>query len=99
MRTLRRFGLRNLLGHKVGLYTNVGNALVTVQPVPPNPGIIPVAVIPVMGVPHDDIPVIERTADISFHKLHLAEAGELQKQRDRSGIAHPVYPPHQAPFQ
>ena len=59
MRTLWRIGSRNLLGHEVGLNADVRNALVTVQTVPPEPGIIPVAVISVMGVPHDYIPGIE----------------------------------------
>ena len=86
MRTLWRIGSRNLLGHEVGLNADVRNALVTVQTVPPEPGIIPVAVIPVMGVPHDDIPEIKQTADISVLKLYLAEAGELQKQRYRSSV-------------
>ena len=81
MRTMRRFGSRNLPGHKVSLNADVRNALVTVQTVPPKPGIIPV-----MGVPHDDIPEIKRTADISVLKLHLAEAGELQKKRYRSSV-------------
>ena len=90
MRTLRRFGLRNLPGHEIGLNADVRNALVTVQPVPPEPGIIPVAVRSVMGVPHDDIPEIKQTADISVLKLYLAEAGELQKQRYRSAIRNAV---------
>lgn len=81
MRTMRRFGSRNLPGHKVSLNADVRNALVTVQTVPPKPGIIPV-----MGVPHDDIPGIKRTADISVLKFHLAEAGELQKKRYRSSV-------------
>ena len=90
MRTLRRFGLRNLPGHKVSLNADVRNTLVTVQTVPPEPGIIPVAVISVMGVPHDDIPEIKRTSDISVLKFHLAEAGELQKKRYRSSVRNAV---------
>ena len=90
MRTLRRFGSRNLPGHEVGLNSDVRNALVTVQTVPPEPGIIPVAVISFMGVPHEDIPGIKRTADISVLKFHLAEAGELQEQRYRSSARNAV---------
>ena len=86
MRTMRRVGSRNLPGHEISLNADVRNALVTVQTVPPEPGIIPVAVISVMGVPHDDIPEIKRTSDISVLKLYLAEAGELQKQRYRSSV-------------
>ena len=78
MRTMRRFWSRNLPGHKVSLNADVRNALVTVQTVPPKPGIISV-----MGVPHDYIPEIKRTSDISVLKFHLAEAGELQKKRYR----------------
>ena len=59
MRALRRFGLRNFAGHEIGLNADVRNALVTVQTVPPKPGIILVAVMSVMGVPHDYIPGIE----------------------------------------
>ena len=90
MRTLRRFGSRNLPGHEVGLNADVRNTLVTVQTVPPKPGIVPAAVISFMGVPHDDIPEIKRTADISVLKLHLAEAGELQKKRYRSSVRNAV---------
>ena len=90
MRALWRFGLRNLPGHKVSLNADVRNTLVTVQTVPPEPGIIPVAVISVMGVPHDDIPEIKRTSDISVLKFHLAEAGELQKKRYRSSVRNAV---------
>ena len=86
MRALLRFGLRNFAGHEIGLNADVRNALVTVQPVPPEPGIIPVTIISVMGVSHYDIPGIKRTADISVLKLYLAEAGELQKQRYRSSV-------------
>ena len=85
MRTLRRFGSRNLPGHEVGLNADVRNTLVTVQTVPPKPGIIPV-----MGVPHDDIPGIKRTSDIGVLKFHLAEAGELQEQRYRSSACNAV---------
>ena len=77
MRTQRRFGLRNLSGHEVGLNADVRNTLVTVQTVPPKPGIVPAAVISFMGVPHDDIPEIKRTADISVHKLHLASRNSV----------------------
>ena len=90
MRTMRRFWSRNLPGHKVSLNADVRNALVTVQPVPPESGIIPVAIISVMGVPHDYIPEIKRTADISVLKFHLAEAGELQKKRYRSSVRNAV---------
>ena len=66
------------------------NALATVQTVPPEPGIILLAVMSVMGVPHDYIPGIKRTADVSVLKLNLAQAGEFKKQRDRSGVPHSV---------
>ena len=89
MRTLWRIGSRNLPGHEVGLNADVRNTLVTVQTVPPEPGIIPV-VIPVMGVPHDDIPGIKRTSDISVLKFYLSEAGELQEQRYRSSARNAV---------
>ena len=79
MRTMRRFGLRNLPGHEAGLNADVRNALVTVQTVPPEPGIIPVAVISVMGIPHDYIPGIKRTSDISVLKLHLARQVNSRK--------------------
>ena len=90
MRALRRFGLRNFAGHEIGLNADVRNALVTVQTVPPKSGIVPAAVISFMGVPHEDIPGIKRTADISVLKFHLAEAGELQEQRYRSSARNAV---------
>ena len=90
MRTMRRFGSRNLPGHEVGLNADVRNTLVTVQTVPPKPGIVPAAVISFMEVPHDDIPGIKRTSDISVLKFHLAEAGELQKKRYRSSVRNAV---------